>query len=330
MNRRAFLLALGLAPALPALGARPSHAQQRVLPLIGFLASASPIGWENYLAGFHRGLNEAGFVEGQNVKIDYRWAQGEYDRLPALAAELIARNPAVIIASGGTPPALAAKAATSAIPIVFTGIADPIADGLVASLNRPGGNVTGMSLLTIALLAKRFELLSMLVPKARVFGLLGNSSNPNAEREVSTARDAAAARGMRLHGMLVNTVDDFEKAFADLAAQGGHALIVSTDPFFNSRRGALIALAARHVIPTIYGWPEYPNAGGLASYGPDLSDQYRLCGVYAARILKGARPADLPVVQPTKFQFVVNLRTAKELGLELSPTALALADEVIE
>jgi putative ABC transport system substrate-binding protein len=329
LRRRELMSLLVGAAAMPIVGLRPSYAQ-RALPLIGFLGGVSPIGWENYLAGFHRGLAEAGFVAGQNVKIEYRWAQGRYDQLPALAAELVARNPAVIIAAGGIAPAQAAKAATSSIPIVFTGVPDAVGDGLVASLNRPGGNVTGMSLLTTALLAKRFELLSALAPKANVFGMLVNTKNPGADRELATARDAAATRGMKLHRLAATTEGEHEAAFADLAARDGRALIVSTDPSFNSRRDHLITLAARHAIPTMYGWPEYPNAGGLASYGPDLADQYRLCAIYAGRILKGAKPADLPVIQPTKFLFVVNLKTAKTLGLEPSPTALAIADDVIE
>jgi putative tryptophan/tyrosine transport system substrate-binding protein len=328
MRRRELIALLGGAAA-SGVGLRLSYAQ-RALPLIGFLGGVSPIGWENYLAGFHRGLNEAGFVEGQNVKIEYRWAQGNYDHLPALAAELVARNPTVIIAAGGIAPAQAAKAATSSIPIIFTAVPDAVRDGLVASLARPGGNLTGLSVLTPALLAKRFELLIALAPKATVFGMLVNARNPGADREVSTAREAAAARGMKLHGLAATADSEIEAAFADLVARDGRALIVSTDAGFTIRRDHLIALAARHAIPTIYGWPEYPNAGGLASYGPDLSDQYRLCGVYAGRILKGAKPADLPVIQPAKFQFVINLKTAKTLGLELPPTALAIADDVIE
>jgi putative ABC transport system substrate-binding protein len=329
VRRREFIKLLAGAAATPMVGLRPSNAQ-RVLPLIGFLGGVSPIGWENYLAGFHRGLAETGFVEGQNVKIEYRWAQGRYDQLPALAAELVARNPAVIIAAGGIAPAQAAKAATSSIPIVFTAVPDAVRDGLVESLGRPGGNLTGMSVLTTVLIAKRFELLSVLAPQATVFGMLVNAGNPGADREVSAARDAAAARGMSLHELAATAESEIEAAFADLVARDGRALIVSTDASFTIRRDRVIALAARYAIPTIYGWPEYPNAGGLASYGPDLADQYRLCAVYAGRILKGAKPAELPVIQPTKFQFVLNLKTAKTLGLELPPTALAIADEVIE
>src|SRR5262249_13891621 len=249
----------------------------------------------------HRGLAETGFIEGQNVKIEYRWAQGRYDQLPALAAEMVARNPAVIIASGGNPAALAAKAATTSIPIVFTGVPDAVGDGLVASLNRPGGNLTGMSVLTIDVLPKRFELLSMLAPKATVFGTLVNPKNSGSDREVATVRDAATARGMKLYRLSATTESEFDAAFADLVPQGGPALIGAPDPSFNPRRDYLIAVAARHAIPSIYGWPEYPNAGGLASYGPDLTDQYRLCAIQTGRILKGAKPADLPVMQPTKF-----------------------------
>jgi putative ABC transport system substrate-binding protein len=329
MKRRDFLTLAGAA-VLPGLRPIASNAQPSPFPLIGFLGSAAPAGWETYLAAFHRGLSEIGFVDGLNVTIEYRWARGQYDRLPALAAELVERRATVIVAAGGTTPALAAKAATSSIPIVFTGIPDPVEAGVVASLNRPGGNLTGVGILTTAIIPKRVELLHSLMPKAMVFGILVNSASPYGSLEVSAARAAAAARGLTLHPVQAAADNELEPAFSALRAQRGEALIVSAEPFFNSRRDLLIALAARHAVPAIYGWPEYPKAGGLASYGPDLADQYRLCGTYTGRILKGERAADLPVAQPAKFYFVLNLKTAKTLALDLPPTAVAIADEVIE
>jgi putative ABC transport system substrate-binding protein len=330
MNRRKFIAFGAGAVMLPAIWPGTLRAQQRTTPLVGFLGSASPIGWENYVAGFHRGLNETGFVEGRNVKIEYRWAQGKYDQLPSLAAELIGLRASIIVAAGGLVPVLAARAATTSTPIVFTGVSDPVEAGVVASLNRPGGNLTGAAILTNVIVAKRFELLSALVPKATVFGILVNRHSPNADREVSRAREVAAARKLSLHAARASAENEFDAVFADFADQRVEALIVSADPFFNSRRNQLIGLAARRAIPTIYGWPEYPNAGGLASYGPDLSDQYRLCGNYAGRILKGEKISDLPVIQPAKFHFVINLETAKTLRLEVPATMLAFADEVIE
>jgi putative ABC transport system substrate-binding protein len=264
MKRREFI-AGGGALSLPMIWPAPLHAQQRTTPLIGFLGSASPIGWENYVAGFHRGLNETGFIEGRNVKIEYRWAHGKYDQLPSLAAELIGLRATIIVAAGGLRPVQAAKAATTSIPIVFTGVSDPVESGVVASLNRPGGNLTGAAILTNVIIAKRFELLSALVPKATVFGILVNRESPNADREVSTAREVAAARKMNLHELRASAESEFEGVFADFAGKGGEALIISADPFFISRRNQLIGLAARRAIPTIYGWPEYPSAGGLAS-----------------------------------------------------------------
>jgi putative tryptophan/tyrosine transport system substrate-binding protein len=329
MKRRDFITLAGAA-LLPIARPVALHAQPSAFPLIGFLSGASPAGWESYLAAFHRGLGETGYVEGRNVSIEYRWAMDRYDQLPALAAELVERHATVIVAAGGTRPVLAAKAASTSIPIVFTGIPDPVEARLVASLNRPGGNLTGVGILTTTIIPKRFELLHTLVPNATVFGILVNSASPFANLEIVTARTAAAARGLTLQALQVATETEFEAAFAELSAQRGDALIVSAEPLFNSRRNALIELAARHRIPAMYGWPEYPKAGGLASYGPDLADQYRLCGTYAGRILKGEKAAELPVAQPAKFYYVVNLMTAKALGLDPPGTALAIADEVIE
>jgi putative tryptophan/tyrosine transport system substrate-binding protein len=328
MRRREFIkIIAGSAAAAWPLAA---GAQQPGMPVIGFLSSASTVGWENYVAGFHRGLAESGFTEGQNVKIEYRWAQGRYEQLPALAAELARLKVAAIFASGGLVTAQAAKAATSSIPIVFSMGADPVGYGLVDSLNRPGGNMTGLASINVALVSKLFALLAEIAPKASVFGLLVNTDNKNSESEIEEARKAVRALGKTFQLISAAKGIEFDEAFAKFAGQGGQALVVSSDPFFNNSRNQLIALSARHRIPTIYGWPEYPKAEGLASYGPDLSDQYRLCGVYIGRILKGAKPGELPVVQPTKFKFVINLKTARALGITVPPGVMAIADEMIE
>jgi putative tryptophan/tyrosine transport system substrate-binding protein len=286
------------------------------------------------MIAFRRGLEEGGFTEGQNVTIEYRWADNQYDRLPAMAAELVQRQPAAIYAGGSV---RAAKAATSTIPIVFTTGEDPVKAGLVASLNRPGGNVTGVSLFYVELGAKRLEVLRELVPNAEVIGLLINPRSPqglgtNTEAE-EQARDAqAAASAMRRQLILVraSSVSEIDEAFAAIVQQRAAALIVASDVFLSSRKDQLIALAARHGMPTIYPWRDAVIAGGLLSYGIDLSDSYRQVGGYIGRILKGAKPAELPVLQPTRFPLAINLRTAKALGLEIPPTLLARADEVIE
>jgi putative ABC transport system substrate-binding protein len=306
------------------------RAQQAALPVVGFLSSASPAGWDSYLAAFRGGLNALGFIEGKNLAIEYRWANGNYENLPALAAELAGLRVAAIVASGGTASAIAARAASSTIPIVFTGVPNPVELGLVASLNRPATNMTGVSVLTTEVLPKRFELLSVLVPKAGAFGLLANPTNATYTDELKAARTATAARGKSLVSIDASSEPDFEPAFDTLAKQNCGALILTTDAFFNNHRGTIIALADRHRIPTMYGWPEFPRAGGLASYGPDLSEQYRLSGIFVGRILKGEKPQDLPVMQPTKFSFVLNLKTMKVLNIEAPASILALADEVIE
>jgi putative ABC transport system substrate-binding protein len=326
MHRRGFIAGIGAAAASPLL----VRAQQPARPVVGFLSSASPIGWESRVDAFRDGLRSQGFVEGANVAIEYRRAQGNFDRLPALAGELAGLRVAVIVASGGPTPAVAASKASSSIPIVFTGVPDPVERGLVASLNRPARNMTGVSVQTTELLPKRFELLSALVPKADVFGLLGNPNSPSQLDEVNIVQPAAAARGKSLVALNAGSESDFESAFDTLAAKKCGAFILSVDSFFNSRRDALIALSGRHRIPTMYGWPEFPRAGGMASYGPDLAEQYRLSGVFAGRILKGEKPQDLPVMQPTKFNFLLNLKTMKALNIEPPPNILALADEVIE
>jgi putative tryptophan/tyrosine transport system substrate-binding protein len=327
MRRREFITLLGGTAATWPLAAR---AQQPAMPVIGFLSSVSPVDWSIYVAAFREGLLDSGFVEGKNVAIEYRWANNDHDRLPALAAELANLRVAVIVASGGTVPAIAAKSASSTIPIVFTASPDPVGLGLVASLNRPGGNLTGASILTTELLPKRFELLSALVPEAKIFGLLVNPATRSSADEAKVAQAAAAARGRSVVSIDASSEREFGPAFDVFVARKCDSLLISVDPLFSSQRVAIIALAQRHRIPTMYGWPEFPRAGGMASYGPDLLEQYRLSGVYAGRILKGGKPQDLPVIQPTKFNFVLNLKTMKALNIEPPANILALADEVIE
>jgi ABC-type uncharacterized transport system substrate-binding protein len=326
MRRRDFIAIVGSAAAWPVAG----RAQQSAAPVIGFLSSASPVGWDNYLAAFRSGLSSLGFTEGKNIAIEYRWADGNYGRLPALAVELANLRVAAIVASGGTASAAAAKAASSAIPIVFTGVPNPVELGLVASLNRPAGNLTGVSVLTTEVLPKRFELLSALVPMVGKFGLLANPTNATYAVEVDVARSAIAARAKSLTLVEASSERDFEPAFDSLVKAGCGALILTTDAFFNNHRDAIIALADRYRIPAMYGWPEFPRAGGMASYGPDLSEQYRLSGIFVGRILKGEKPQDLPVMQPTKFNFVLNLKTMKALNIDPPANILALSDEVIE
>jgi putative ABC transport system substrate-binding protein len=324
MKRREFMLLLaGAMAAAPSL-----RAQQKAMPVIGWLSSESPGPSAPFVAAFHQGLSETGYVGGQNVAIEYRWAEGSYDRLPALAADLVGRKVDVIL-TGGTPSALAAKSATSTIPVVFI-VGDAVAAGLVPSLARPGGNLTGVSMLTVELMPKRLELLSELVPQAGVIALLVNPNNAITERIMRDVREAAAAKGVQLHILKAGTESEIDTAFATLVELHIGALLVSTDPFFNSRREQLVALASRHAVPAIYEWREFAEAGGLISYGPSLTAVNRQVGVYAGRILKGAKPADLPVQQPTTFELVVNLKTAKALGLGVPPTILARADEVIE
>ena len=326
MRRRDFIVILASGAAWPVAG----RAQQLAMPVIGFLSGASPVGWDNYLAAFRSGLSGLGFFEGKNVAIEYRWADGNYDRLPALATELANLRVAVIVASGGTASAVGAKAASSAIPIVFTGVPNPVELGLVASLNRPASNMTGVSVLTTEVLPKRFELLSALVPNVDKFGLLANPTNATYAVETKVVRSAIAARAKSVISIDASSERDFEPAFDSLVKAGCGALILTTDAFFNNHRDELIALADRHRIPTMYGWPEFPRAGGMASYGPDLAEQYRLSGIFVGRILKGEKPQDLPVMQPTKFNFVLNLKTMKNLNVEPPANILALADEVIE
>jgi putative ABC transport system substrate-binding protein len=329
MRRRDFIGAIGGAITAPSLlWPRATRAQQS--PVIGFLGSQSPdtVGYQ--LPAFWRGLAELGFVEGRNVRIEYRWAEDRYERLPAMAAELVRDHVAVIIASGGNVTALVAKAATATIPIVIPITADPVKAGLVESFNRPGGNVTGIALLTVELDAKRIELLREIAPKAEIIGALMDSSRFEAETQLKSVQDAAQAVGRRLVVASARNESEFDAAFEILARERAGALLVSASPLFTSRRDHLVALAARHTIPSVFQFREYVTAGGLMSYGASVTEAYRQAGVYAGRILRGEKPSDLPVVQPTKFELVINLKTAKALGLEVPPALLSRADEVIE
>jgi putative tryptophan/tyrosine transport system substrate-binding protein len=325
MNRRELVLVLGGAMA----AARPLRAQQKARPVIGYLGAGSPDAAAPFTAAFRQGLSEAGYVAGQNLAIEYRWAEGNYDRLPALAADLLDRK-VDVIATGAGISALAAKGATSTIPIVFLSGDDPVENGLVTSLARPGGNLTGFSIITNELMPKRFELLSELVPQARVIALLVNPNRLTIERMIRDEQEAARAKGMQLRILKAGTESEIDAAFANLVELQTGALLVGTDPFFSSRRDQLVALAARHAVPAIYEWREFAEAGGLISYGTSLTGVFRQAGIYVGKILKGAKPADLPVQQPTTFELVVNLKTAKVLGLTVPPSILARADEVIE
>ena len=325
MRRRELMLLLSGAMT----AARALRAQQRAMPVIGFLGSTSPGPFAPLLAAFHRGLSETGYVEGQNVGIEYRWAEGQYDRLPELAADLVSRK-VDVVAAASVPAALAAKSATSTIPIVFAGGADPVGGGLVASLARPGGNLTGFSVLKGELNPKRLELLSELVPQAGMIAVLVNPNNPNAERIIRDVEKAARGKGLQLHILRASTAGEIDAAFATLVQLDAGALVVGADPFFTSWGDQLVALAARHAVPAIYFGREFAAAGGLISYGPSVTGMYHQAGAYVGRILAGAKPADLPVQQPTKFELVINLNTAKALGLTIPQSILARADEVIE
>jgi len=307
------------------------RAQLKAMPVIGYLspASASPGPFAPNVAAFRQGLSEAGYVEGQNVAIEYRWAEGQYDRLPALAADLVGHKIDVIATSGGPASVRAAKGATSTIPIVFMGTSDPVGNGLVASLARPGGNITGISPMQTELMAKRLELLCDLVPQARVIGLLVNNE-PQTERIIRDVQEAARAKRVQLPILKANNESEIDTAFDSLVRLQAGALVVAPDPFFGSRRDRLLALASRHAVPAIYAWRDFAVFGGLISYGSSLTDNFRQAGAYVGRILKGAKPADLPVQQPTKFELIINLKTAKALGLTMPPSLLLLADEVIQ
>ena len=324
VRRRVFIALVGSAIAWP-LGA---SAQTPAPPVIGFLNSASPGPFAPLLAGFHQGLKDGGFVEGRNVAIEYRWAEGQYDRLPALAANLVQRKVAVIAATGGTVSAKAASGATSTIPIFFVAGANPVEEGLVTSFGRPGGNVTGVSTYTSELAPKRLELLRELLPKVRKIATLSNPKN--VAIEMQELEEPARIAGLKMLAMTAATESEFEPAFAQAVAQQAEAILISADPFFNSKRTQLIALAARHRMPAAYPWREYALAGGMMSYGTSLPALYRQTGLSVSRILKGERPANMPVQNPNKFELVINLRTAKELGVTVPRIMIARADEVID
>jgi putative ABC transport system substrate-binding protein len=328
MRRREFIAILmgGVAAIRPVavLG------QQSTMPVIGFLGSASADGYAPMMAPFHQGLAESGYVAGQNVAIEYRWAENQVARLPELATDLVRRNVFVIFVPTGVASVLAAKAATSTIPIVFVIGADPVKFGLVASLNRPRGNITGVSFLLNALVAKRLELLRELAPKARLIGFLANNENPSADSDTTDVRTSAHALGQQIHVVAASTDADLEPVFVTLVQKSVGALLVASDPLLFTNRNHIAALAAKYAIPTIYDRREVVAEGGLISYGPSFADVNRQAGNYVGRILKGERPSDLPVLQPTKFELIINLKVAKSLGLSVPQTLLATADEVIE
>ncbi|MGD9923613.1 MAG: ABC transporter substrate-binding protein [Pseudorhodoplanes sp.] len=326
MRRRQFLSFLGGAAAWP----MAAQARHPAMPVIGFLHGASRASNEHLLAAFHEALTDSGFVEGKNVSIEYRWADHRYDQLPALAADLTGRSVDVIYADGGTVTALAAKAATTTIPVVFRIGADPVKAGLVNSFSRPGGNVTGVTFITDVVIAKRFELLSELLPNVKLIGILLNPNNPNSDTRERDLQAAARALERRIEVITAGNELELETAFAHLGKRAIGALLVQGDPFFFNKRDLLATLAGRHALPTIYEQREYVDAGGLVAYGTSLADSYRRAASYVARVLLGERPADLPVERPTKFELVINLKAAKALALSVPATLLARADEVIE
>jgi putative ABC transport system substrate-binding protein len=327
MIRREFIaLASGAAVAWPLV----ARAQQNAMPMIGFLSGGSPGAYAGRVAAFRKGLNESGFIDGQDAAIEFRWAQGQYDRLPVFAADLVRQKVAVIVSSGGDVAALSAKAATSSIPIVTVSGSDPVKTGLVVSFNRPGGNVTGASFVATELETKRLEILHDMVTTAAEIGILVNPTNPAAESRSKDLQMAARTLGLNVHIVGASSEGDLETAFGTLIQQRAGALLVSTDAFFTSQRGRLVALAARQALPTIYAWREFVEAGGLVSYGTIIDEVYRQVGIYTGRILKGEKPAELPFLRPTKFELVINLKTATALGLTIPQLILGRADEVIE
>jgi putative tryptophan/tyrosine transport system substrate-binding protein len=325
LKRREFLTLLGGTFVWPL----TARAQRPTMPVIGFLHARSPDDAMPQVAAFRRGLAEAGYIDGQNAIIEFRWAHGQYDKLPPMAAELV-QLPAAVLFAGAEPAALAAKAATSTIPIVFSIGSDAVQLGLVASYNRPGGNTTGVSMFTAALEAKRLGLLHEVVPRTATMGLLVNPNYPLAKNQIRDVQAAAGALGLRIHILYAGTDHEIDAAFETIGQHKIVALLQAADPFLDTRRDKLVVLAARYAVPTMYHFREFPEAYGLMSYGIDILDVYHQVGVYTARILRGAKPADLPVLQPTKFQLVINLKTAKALGLTIPPGVLAIADEVIE
>jgi putative tryptophan/tyrosine transport system substrate-binding protein len=326
VKRREFITLLGGAVAAWPLAAR---AQQPAMPVVGFIAGSSPSALSQQVAAFREGLKEAGFIEGVNVAVEYRYGEGQLDRFPAFASDLVRRQVAVLVVSNPTA-VLAAKQASTTIPIVFSVGSDPVEIGLVASLNRPGGNITGVYQFTAGLEAKRLGLLQEMVPKATAIAALVNPNYAGAENQLRDLQVAATRLAVQLVLVRANAEDEFNAAFSTIVQQKAGALLVCASPFFNARRQQLVLLAARHTVPAMYEWREFAAAGGLMSYGTSLGDAYRQAGVYAGRILKGEKPADLPVVQVTKFEFVINLNAAKALGLKVPPPLLARADEVIE
>jgi putative tryptophan/tyrosine transport system substrate-binding protein len=327
IRRREFIFTLGGAAAAWPLAAR---AQQQAMPVVGFLSGASPGAFTSLVAAFRRSLTEAGFIEGQNVAIEYRWAEGQYDRLPALAANLVAQQATVIVATGGPASGLAAKAATSSIPIVFISGSDPVDVGLVTGLGRPEGNATGITFFGDTLMAKRLELLRELVPNATTIAVLVNPTNADTPGQLREVQAAAQAVGQQLIVLNASTPREIEAVFAVLVQRTAGALMIAGDPFFLTQRELLVSLAERHAMPTIYASRELAARGGLMTYGVHLADVYRQVGVYTARILKGAKPADLPVLRPTRFELIIDLKTAKSLGLTVPPSIMLRADEVIE
>jgi putative ABC transport system substrate-binding protein len=327
MRRREFITLLGGAAAAWPLAAR---AQQPAMPVIGWISSRAASESDYLVAAFRQGLKETGYMEPQNVALDFRWGEGRYDRLPAHATELVGRPVTVIVATGGDPAAQAAKAATATIPIIFVSGSDPVKVGLVASLNRPGGNITGVHLLLLGMGAKRLGMLHELVPAANPIGVLTNPNFADGRTQLRDVEDAAKSLGLELMVLKASTELEIDAAFNHLAQQRIGAVLIASDPFFTTRRDQLAALTARHAIPAMFDLREYAVAGSLMSYGASLTDGYRQGGIYTGRILKGAKPADLPVVQPTKYELVINLNTAKALGLTVPQTLLAVADEVIE
>ena len=326
MRRRQFIILLGGAAVWPALG----QAQQPTVTTIGFMSGRAPEDSKHLLAAFHQGLGEAGFVEGKNVAVEYRWALGQYDRLPALATDLVNRRVAVLAAVGGDPSPLAAKQATSTIPVVFGMGGDPIKAGLVESISRPNSNMTGFTLLTNELEPKRLGILRDLLPGLSVVGVLLNPNFPPAVGQVLALENAAQTTGQQLIVLRASNDTELEPRLASLLQQGAGALLVAADPYFDTKRDRLVAFAAQNKLPAIYQFREFAVAGGLISYGPSITDSYRHAGAYVGQILKGAKPADLPVLQPTKFEFVINLKTARTLGLAIPPGLISFADEVIE
>jgi putative tryptophan/tyrosine transport system substrate-binding protein len=330
MRRREVISLFAGAAAVALVRQRTARAQQPALPVIGFLHSSSPEPMNNFVAAFRKGLSEAGFVEGQNVAIEFRWAAGQVDRLPELAADLVRRGVTVIATPGSTPAAIAAKAATTTIPVVFAIGANPVALGLVASFNNPGGNVTGVSFQNTELQAKALELLRELAPRAVRIVALVNPQSAFTEAVVKNLQAGAASLGVPIEILNASTEGEIETAFATISQRPGSALLVGPDPFFTFRRAQIIALATRQALPTMYALREFAEAGGLIAYGPNLTSAYREAGTYTGRVLKGEKPANIPVEQPTKFEMVINLKTAKVLGLAIPDKLLALADEVIE